>query len=199
VGAALAQLGYVTVLPDYRLYPQVRFPAFIEDGAQAVAWVQQHIDEYGGDPTRIVLMGHSAGAHLAALLATDGQYLRRAQVDPRHIVGLIGLSGPYDLAPNTPTLHRIFTAPSTPRDWQVTAHVTGIGVPTLLMHGRDDTLVLSRVSEDFAALLRAQGTRVDVRLYASCKHACPLAALSVPARHEASTLADVSAFMSGIR
>jgi acetyl esterase/lipase len=198
VGVALAQLGYVVVIPDYRLYPKVRFPAFLDDGGRAVAWVQQHINEYGGDATRIVLMGHSAGAHLAAMLVADGQYLRRAQVDAGHIAGLIGLSGPYDLMPNTATLNRIFDTPYTPQDWQVTAKVSGRLPPTLLIHGVDDSLVRSHVSEQFAALLRARGTRVELRIYKSCSHACPLAALSVPARHQAPTLADVAAFMAGI-
>ena len=75
-GTALAQLGYVTVVPDYRLYPAVKFPAFVDDGARAVAWAQRHAADYGADPRRIVLLGHSAGAHMAALLSVDPQYLR---------------------------------------------------------------------------------------------------------------------------
>ena len=81
VGAALAERGIVTVLPDYRLYPQVKFPLFVDDGALAVAWVQKHAHEFGGDPHRIVLMGHSAGGHEAAFLATTGSCCRK----PAHI------------------------------------------------------------------------------------------------------------------
>lgn len=114
VGTALASLGFVAVLPDYRVYPDVKFPTFLDDAAAAVAWVQSHAGRFGGDPHRIVLMGHSAGAHMAAMLAINHEYLRRAGVDTHDIVGLIGLSGPYELAPNTPTLNAIFAAPYTP-------------------------------------------------------------------------------------
>src|SRR3954471_10166956 len=83
VGQALASKGFIAVLPDYRLYPRVTFPAFVEDGAQAVRWTRDHIARYGGDPNRLYLMGHSAGAHTAALLAVDPHYLQDAGVDPK--------------------------------------------------------------------------------------------------------------------
>src|SRR6185503_7049357 len=118
VGAALAERGIVTVLPDYRLYPQVKFPLFLDDGALAVAWVQKHAQEFGGDPHRIVLMGHSAGGHEAAFLAYDHQLLQKAGAHPEWIVGLVGLSGPYALEPDTKVLNTIFANPYTPADWQ---------------------------------------------------------------------------------
>jgi acetyl esterase/lipase len=92
VGTALAGLGFVAVLPDYRVYPEVKFPAFLDDAAAAVAWVQSHAAQFGGDPHRIVLMGHSAGAHMAAMLAINHEYLNRAGVDTHDIVGLIDVS-----------------------------------------------------------------------------------------------------------
>ena len=195
VGTELAELGYVTVVPDYRLYPEVRFPAFLDDGARAVAWVQQHIADYGGDATRIVLMGHSAGAHMAAMLVADPQYFQRARVDAARIAAVIGLSGPYDLTPNSPMLHDIFGAPYTAHDWQVTARQTQRAPPMLLIHGLGDRVVLSRVSEQFAAQLRSLGGEVTLREYPHCDHVCPLAALSVPARKRAPALADVASFL----
>jgi acetyl esterase/lipase len=195
IGAALSQLGYVTVLPDYRLYPEVRFPDFMTDGARAVAWVQAHIADYGGDARRIVLMGHSAGAHMASLLVADPRYLKAANVDAARIVGLIGLSGPYDLTPNTDALHLIFAAPATASEWQPVAQQRRAAPPTLLIHGVDDELVRSIVSENYAAQLRALGTDVTLRLYTHCDHICPMAALSVPARRRAATLADVAEFL----
>lgn len=198
VGAALAQMGYVAVLPDYRLYPEVKFPSFSDDGAQAVAWAQQHAADYHADGARIVLMGHSAGAHMAALLTEDSSYLTRAGVDPRSIAALIGLSGPYALRPNTDTLNTIFSAPFQPRDWQPAAHVAARGPPTLLLHGRTDSVVRSDVSEKFAALLQAQGTEVQLHVYPHCDHACTLAGLSLPARWRSSSLADVHAFLDQV-
>jgi acetyl esterase/lipase len=160
-----------------------------------VSWVERHIAEYGGDASRIVLMGHSAGAYMATMLIADPRYLARAKADPARIVGVIALAGPYDLAPNTPSLHAIFAAPYTASDWQVTARQHRAAPPTLLLHGSDDRLVRSRVSEQFDAQLRALGTDSTLREYPHCDHVCPLAALSVPARKRAPVLADVAAFL----
>jgi acetyl esterase/lipase len=198
VGVALAQLGYVAVLPDYRLYPQVRFPQFLDDGAQAVAWVQRHAGDYGGDPQRIVLMGHSAGAHMAAMLALNRRYLTQAGADPDRIVGFIGLSGPYGLTPNTATLQQIFRLPFTPHDWQVLAYVSAQAPPALLLHGRRDRLVLVSNTEQLAAALRSRGVRVDTRIYEARGHTDTLAALSLPARARAPVLQDIAAFMRSL-
>jgi acetyl esterase/lipase len=198
VGVALAQLGYLTVLPDYRLYPQVRFPQFLDDGAQAVAWVQRHAAAYGGDPRRIVLMGHSAGAYMAAMLALNRRYLTRAGADPQRIVGLIGLSGPYGLTPNTTTLHEIFRAPFTPQDWQVLPYVSGEAPPALLLHGRGDKLVWPSNTEQLSAGLRAAGVRVDATIFDNRGHVDLLAALSVPARARAPVLRQIADFMRAL-
>ncbi|RYE61073.1 MAG: alpha/beta hydrolase [Hyphomicrobiales bacterium] len=96
VGKALAAQGIVVVIPDYRLVPAVRYPGFVEDGAAAVRWTKAHAREFGGDPTRIVLMGHSAGAYIAAMLAVDDRWLK---ADRSAIRGFVGLAGPYDFAP----------------------------------------------------------------------------------------------------
>jgi acetyl esterase/lipase len=198
VGVTLAQLGYVTVLADYRLYPQVRFPLFLDDGAQAVAWVQRHAAEYGGDPQRIVLMGHSAGAHMAAMLALNRSYLERSGADPSAIVGLIGLSGPYDLTPNTATLHAIFRAPFTPHDWQVLPYASAQSPPALLLHGGGDTLVAAAATGKLAAALRTQGVRVETRIYERRGHVDTLAALSVLGRARAPVLQDIAVFMRSL-
>lgn len=198
VGVALARLGYVTVLPDYRLYPQVRFPLFLDDGAQAVAWVQRHAADYGGDPSRIILMGHSAGAHMAAMLALNQRYLEQAGADPARIVGLIGLSGPYGLTPNTPTLNDIFRAPFTPHDWQVLPYVFAQAPPALLMHGRADKLVRVTNTEALAAALRAQGVPVESRIYDARGHIDMLAALSLPGRRRAPVLQDIAQFLRSL-
>ena len=83
VGTALAARGFVVAIPDYRVYPEVRFPGFLEDGARAMRWVRDNIAEYGGDPARIVVAGHSAGAHIAAMLAIDQPWLRAEGMDQR--------------------------------------------------------------------------------------------------------------------
>jgi acetyl esterase/lipase len=195
VGTALASLGFVAVLPDYRVYPEVKFPVFLDDAAAAVAWVQSHAAQFGGDPHRIVLMGHSAGAHMAAMLAINHEYLRRAGVDSHNIVGLIGLSGPYELDPNTASLHAIFAAPYTPHDWQVLAYVAADAPPTLLIHGGSDRLVWVSNTLHLADALRQRNVPVQVAIYPNRGHGATVAALSWAARFRSPTLADIDRFM----
>jgi acetyl esterase/lipase len=198
VGAALAQLGYVTILPNYRVYPEVRFPSFLEDGARAVAWTEQHAADYGADPHRIVLMGHSAGAHMAAMLALNHSYLERAGADTHDIIGLIGLSGPYRLTPNTKVLNTIFSSPYAPKDWQVIPYASSDAPPALLLHGGGDTLVWPSNTSELTLALRAYGVRVQSKIYPGRGHADTVAALSILARARAGVLQDVSNFMRSL-
>ena len=198
VGAALAERGFVTVLPDYRLYPQVKFPDFLDDAAKAVVWVQQHAQEFGGDPRRIVLMGHSAGAHTAAYLALNREFLLKAGVKPEGIVGLVGLSGPYALAPNTRALHTIFGKPYTEADWQPLRFVTRQSPPAFLAQGLNDTVVSPRQTEQLRDALRAQGVRVEAELYPDRGHADTVASISIPARHRAPVLDDATKFIETV-
>lgn len=195
VGAALADRGYVTVLPDYRLYPEVKFPGFLDDAAHAVAWVQQHAQEFGGDPHRIVLMGHSAGAHTAAYLALNHEFLAKRGANPDWIAGLVGLSGPYVLAPNTRTLNRIFAAPWGESDWQPLRFVDAQAPPTFLAHGLDDSLVSVAQTEKLRDALVAKGVRVETELYPDTGHAATIAGFSKAARGSAPTLDQAVAFL----
>jgi acetyl esterase/lipase len=198
VGAALAERGFIAVLPDYRLYPDVKFPAFLDDAAHAVAWVQQHAQEFGGDPRRIVLMGHSAGAHTAAYLALNREFLAKRGAKPEWIAGLVGLSGPYVLAPNTRALNRIFTAPWGESDWQPLKFVTAQAPPTFLAHGLDDGLVSVAQTEKLRDALESKGVRVATELYPDTGHAATVAGFSKPARGSAPTLNQAVAFLDSL-
>lgn len=198
VGAALASQGLVTVLPDYRLYPGAKFPVFLDDAANAVAWVDQHAREFGGDPRRIVLMGHSAGAHMAAFLALNREFLKAHGARPDHIVGLVGLSGPYILAPNTPVLHTIFAKPYTEADWQPARFVSSEAPPTFLAHGMDDTLVSVKQTETLRDAMRAHHVRVEAELYPGVGHADTVAALSIPGRGRAPVLDQAVKFIRSV-
>lgn len=198
VGAALAARGFVTVIPDYRLYPEVRFPEFMADGAQAVAWVRQHAREFGGDPDRIVLMGHSAGAHMAALLALNDAYLAKAGVPEHSIVGLIGLSGPYDLVPNSDTLNSIFTDPYRPEDWQPVRFASSRAPPTLLLHGQDDTAVFATHTQKLNDALQSRGVRVEAHFYPNRDHADTIASFAIAARFRTPALEDTLTFLRSI-
>ena len=196
VGAALADAGYVAVLPDYRLYPEVEFPTFIEDGAAAVAWTVANAARFGGDPDRIYLAGHSAGAHTAALLALDPSYLAAANVSRSVVRGLIGLSGPYALEPTSGQLAKIFQAPYQSRDWQPVQWADQDSPPTLLLHGRDDGTVWPMHSEQLAAALQAAQVPVTLQLIDGRSHADTVAAFSSLLRWRAPTLESIVEFVA---
>jgi acetyl esterase/lipase len=198
VAAALAERGFIAVLPDYRLYPQVKFPDFVDDAAKAVAWVQQHAEEFGGDPRHIVLMGHSAGAHLAAFVALKPDFLIRAGGKPEWIAGLVGLAGPYAMTPNTRALRKIFGRPYTAADYQPVRFVSPKAPPTFLAHGLDDHLVSVHQSEALRDALRRNDVRVEAELYPDRGHADVVAAFSVPARHRAPVLDDAVKFIESV-
>ena len=181
VGASLAAKGVVAVIPDYRLYPAVRFPGFMQDAAEAVAWTRDHVAQYGGDPDRLFLMGHSAGGQIAALLALDGRYLRAAGVDPGDITGVVGLAGPYDFLPlRSSTLKAIF-GPET--DWprsQPINYVTPAAPPMLLAAGTADDTVDPGNTARLAARLRQDGVAVDEHLYPGLGHKLLIGAFASP-------------------
>lgn len=198
VGAALAAHGYVTVIPDYRLYPEVRFPEFMGDAARAVAWARQHAHEFGGDPERIVLMGHSAGAHIAAMLALNDAYLARVNV-PRHsIIGLVGLSGPYALVPNSDTLNAIFTNPYTSADWQPLRFANSRAPPTLLLQGLDDTVVSPAQTQEMQDALQSYGVPVESHFYPRRGHADPIASFALIVRFRTPALRQTLAFLQHV-
>lgn len=195
-GAALASEGFVAVVPDYRKYPEVRFPGFVEDGAAAVAWARREAAAYGGDTRRLWVMGHSAGAHIAALLALDASYLAPHGLAPSALAGLVGLAGPYDFLPlSSETLKRVFSPEAVlPRSQPV--NFAGPGAPpAFLATGADDTTVLPRNTVNLAARLRAAGRPVVERHYPSLNHYTLVGSLGAPLRSRHPVLDDVAAFI----
>jgi acetyl esterase/lipase len=183
IGEALTNRGFVVVIPDYRIYPQVRFPAFVEDGARAVRWVRDHIDGYGGDPDQLYLMGHSAGAHIAALLTTDSQYLRQADVPADAVRGLIGLAGPYAFDPFVYRSTRpIFAGLTDPAAIQPATFLTGSEPPMLLLHGDRDEIVYPSNSHALADAVRRTGGRATVVEITNLGHIGLILAFAEPLR-----------------
>ncbi len=161
VGQRLAGAGALVLVPDYRKAPGHRFPAFVQDAAGAVAWARANAARLGGDPDRIFVMGHSAGAHIAALLGTDARYLRAVGLAPKDLAGVIGWSGAYDFLPITDIdLVDVFGTGELWPASQPVNHVDGDEPPFLLVHGSDDDVVLPGNSASLAAKLRAAGVRV---------------------------------------
>jgi acetyl esterase/lipase len=199
VGRALAARGFVVVIPDYRLYPQVRYPDFLIDSAQAVAWTERSIGQYGGDPRQVYLMGHSAGAYNAAMLALDERWLGREGIKPDSLRGWIGLAGPYDFLPiENRTTRPVFSYPDTPPDSQPASHVGRSSPPALLIAPRhDETVDPVRNTGGLAARLRAAGVPVTEAYYDGVGHATLVASLSNSLRRLAPTLDAVTAFVRG--
>ncbi len=196
VGQALAARNMIAVIADYRLYPRVRFPAFLEDGAMAVRWVRDHIQIYGADPDNIFLMGHSAGAHIAAMLALDERYLAAEGLSPTALRGMIGLSGPYDFLPFTSAdVREIFAPAEDARQTQPIYFVDGDEAPLLLLTGGEDTTVKPANSINLAARVKAAGGQARLIEYPDRGHAGMLLALAAPLRKLDPVLDDSADFV----
>mgnify|MGYP002780671153 CR=1 FL=1 len=196
VGAALASQGFVTVIPDYRLVPTVRYPAFLWDAALAARWVARHIDDWHGDPTRIAVSGHSAGAYLAAMLTMDRRWLEGVNAAPDLIKAAALLSGPYDFAPFREFRGRnAFGHWPDPAETQPINYVRPDVPPMLLVHGSSDRLVYAKNSRHLAQRLAEAGAPVQLRIYQGANHADPVVALSRTFRRRLPVLADVTAFL----
>ena len=199
VGQALATKGIIAVIADYRLYPEVRFPTFLEDGARAVAWVRRHITDHGGDPDRIHLIGHSAGAHIASMLALDPRFLAAEGVEVEDIRSLVGLAGPYDFLPiKDPVVKEVFAVEDQERTQPITYARSGAPV-TLLLTGGDDETVLPRNSLRLGDAIRRSGGEAEVKLYENVGHVGIVLALASPFRWLAPTLDDIAAFFARTR
>ncbi|RYY29315.1 MAG: alpha/beta hydrolase [Sphingomonadales bacterium] len=193
---ALARQGFVVVVPDYRKVPGVRFPAFLQDGAEAVKWTRDHVAEYGGDPAKIAVMGHSAGAYTVAMLALDKRWLEAEGVDPAIIKAGVGLSGPYDFFPFTSK--RAIDAMQGVADPQLTQplHFARKDAPPLLLvTSGGDTVVRPKNAIHLDARLKALGAPVELKNYPELTHEEVVMALSVPFRGKGPTLADSVEFL----
>jgi acetyl esterase/lipase len=196
VGAALAELGFVAVLPNYRHYPEVKMPGFMDDAACAGRWAAAHAGEFGADADRLYFMGHSAGAHMAALVTLDSRYFAGGGGLMPHVAGVIGLSGPYDFLPlREPDVQDMFGPPQNYPDSQPINFVRPDAPPMLLVHGLKDETVRPKNSRNLAAALLGRGVPVTLKLYPNLLHADTVAALSLPARGRAPILADIAAFV----
>jgi acetyl esterase/lipase len=197
VGRALASRGFVAVVPDYRIYPEVNYPEFLRDGARAVRWTRDHAAEFGGDPQRIFLMGHSAGAYNAVMLALDRRWLGEVGMEPQtQIKGALGLAGPYDFLPITDSkLKVIFGPPSTWPSTQPIAHADAKDPPLWLAAGDKDMVVDPGNTTRLAARVREAGGRAEAKIYPSITHKLLIGVFAGPFRFMAPVLDDAVAFM----
>ena len=194
-GRGLAAKGFVVAIPDYRLLPEGRFPTFLEDSAAAVRWVRANAASFGGDPDRIVLVGHSAGAYNAAMLSLDEKWLG---VDRKAVRGFVGLAGPYDFLPLDNTTRPVFGNTSDLQSTQPVSFASAGDPPTLLMVAGKDTLVAPRNSVRLATLLQQAGVPAEIRSYPRIGHVGIVTALAKPLRGRAPVLDDLAAFASEV-
>jgi acetyl esterase/lipase len=194
VGRAFASQGFVAVIPDYRVYPEVAYPKFLEDNAAAVRWIEDNIARYGGDPGRFFLSGHSAGAYTAVMLGLDRSFLREYGVT-MPIRGIAAISGPYDFYPfeYDQVRHAFGDAPN-PEGTQPVNLVQPDVPPMLLMSGTTDPIVRVQNTEHLAERLKAQNDWVSVRYYEGAGHMEPVIALGALWRWRFSVLADITEF-----
>ncbi|WP_277924956.1 alpha/beta hydrolase [Sphingomonas sp. BAUL-RG-20F-R05-02] len=193
---AFAKQGFVVVVPDYRKVPSVRFPAFVEDGADAVKWTHNHIAAYGGDPARIAVAGHSAGAYIATLLALDTHYLADEGMPRDTIKAVVGLSGPYDFYPWTsPRAIEAFKGTHDPRITQPITYARADAPPMLLVTSSGDTEVQPRNAANLSRRLKSLGATAEFRDYPNLTHENVAMALSIPFRGKAPVLSDSVAFL----
>lgn len=197
VGEAFTSRDMIAVIPDYRIYPNVQFPAFIDDGAAAIAWVQANIADFGGDPQRIFLAGHSAGAHIGAMLSAAPEFVINAGGDPGAIQGFVGLAGPYAFEPDRiPSVRAIFQDPAVDIPSQPVAYVDGNEPPVLLMHGTDDDTVKASNMFALGKDIERMGGKAKVVEVADTSHIGLVLALARPFQEEGGVMDTIAAWIS---
>ncbi|MGQ0443079.1 MAG: alpha/beta hydrolase, partial [Methylophilaceae bacterium] len=193
---ALTAQGFMVVIPDYRVYPEVKFPALMADPAKAAAWVKQHIHEFGGDPHRVFLMGHSAGAHIAVMLSINPEYLAHENLKYTDFSGTIGSAGPYDFLPLQSERLKIIFGPENER-WksQPIEFVTGANPPMLLLVGLKDRTVWTHNTFNLAAKIKSKGGLVEVVEFPTYGHIDMIAKLAKPLRGNGDLLKPMVEFI----
>jgi acetyl esterase/lipase len=197
VGAALASRGVLTMVADYRLYPEVRYPEFLRDSALALAWGLMEAPRLGGDVKRVFAMGHSAGGYNAAMLALDPRWLAGTGHAPGELAGWVGLAGAYDFFPTeNPLAQPVFFHPNYPARAQPIEFADAKGVPAFLGAPVNDRVISpTRSTQALATRLQAAGTPVTVKFYERASHATLIGAFGAPLRWLAPVLDDVVGFI----
>ena len=199
VGEALASRGVMAIVADYRLYPEVTYPVFLEDCAKAMAWGLEHAQALGGDPKRVFVMGHSAGGYNAAMLALDPRWLSAVGHSPKELDGWIGVAGAYDFFPLEPgePARPVFHHPDYPKNAQPIDDVTASSPKAFLAVPLGDKVVSpERSTLSMAARLSAAGVPVELHRYDHVSHALLIAAFARPLRGLAPVLDDAAAWIN---
>jgi len=199
VGRAFVEQGFVVVLGGYRLEEAGKYPAMIEDTARAIAWTHEEITQYGGDPERIVITGHSAGAYNVMMTAVEDKWLAKHSLSNSDIAGVVGLSGPYDFLPldsdSTIASFGHVEAGDALNGTQPINLVGDDAPPMVLFHGEKDTLVGMRHSRDLAGAASETGTEAALNLYPEMAHNDPLISIAAPWRSRRDIVPKIADFV----
>jgi acetyl esterase/lipase len=189
---ALARQGLLVMVPDYRLYPQVRYPEFLHDCAAAVVWASRHAGAYGGDVQNLFLIGHSAGAYNVAMLSLEPALLAEAGGATAMIRGAVTLAGPFDFLPiEDPAVQVVFASAEDLTTTQPIDYAPGAHPPMLLLAGSDDKTVYPRNTTALAGALRTEGEgEVAEKIYPGVAHVGIILAFAPWFRWIAPSLAD---------
>ena len=160
IGRTFAKNGVGFVAVGYRLSPKVKHPAHIEDVAKGFAWTAAHIGKYGGNPDAIFVSGHSAGGHLAALLATDDDYLKAEKLSLKNIKGVIPVSGVFVISPRMKNIFGDDAAVCKKASPQ--SHVRAGLPPFLVLYGDGERNGLGKQAEAFAPALKEKKVEATV-------------------------------------
>ena len=195
VAEAFTSKGLIAVIPDYRLFPQVAYPAFNHDAAAAYRWVETHIESYQGNPKRVFIAGHSTGAYLAAMVTLNERLQKRAGIKAPPC-GMIGLAGPYDFLPFTDNdIKQVFATADHLIETQPIHYVNGTEAAMLLLYGDADDTVLSHNARNLVDSVLRLGGQAQLITYKGVGHLGLAASLAKPLRHIAPTLKDATSFI----
>lgn len=199
LGQAFASKGFITVVADYRLFPQVYFPGFVEDGAKAFAWTYEHIAKYDGNKNKVFLAGHSAGAFIAMMLTANTSYLTQAGADITSVKGTIGIAGPYDFLPFTdPKVSEIFSKVGD-EDSQPVHFMNGKRPPIFLASGDKDEDVWPRNTYRLTARLKQLNSPVETHIYPDVGHIGIMLSLARGFRYKSPLLEDITQFINAAK
>jgi acetyl esterase/lipase len=195
VADAFTKKGYIVIIPDYVKYPITKFPTWQEDGAKAVVWAYNNVKTYNGDKNNLFVMGHSAGAHIGALLATNNEYLLKQKASRSYIKAFVGIAGPYNFIPDDKDLEAMFAPKENYQNMQVSTYIDGKQPPMLLLWGEKDKDVGKSNLDKLENTLKQKGGKYDIKIYPNIDHIDIITALSPLKQNLAPVLKDIDSFL----
>ena len=199
LGRTFDSSGYAVAIPDYRTFPEVKYPFFMEDAALSLAWLEARARDYDLPDRPMILVGHSAGAHMAALLLTNTRFLLEQKFDQARITGFVGLAGPYSFNPlEFDTTVDVFQTAIPIEDAMPIKNVSGAEPPMLLLHGGDDTTVYTRNTKEMTKAVNEAGGSARQIIYPGIGHVGILFAMHPLLRWRAPVFKDMLSFFETV-